>query len=400
MTYDVQNLPFKTLLPRVAVAEDQLARLDEIVRRSPVGEGFAERGHFLDAAANKWISGELLHIEDLVFHDAHMDIRSPTHELVIGHGILRARRRVASAKPGWAESEAGIAALTGAERITSSIASGVAAERGREGADEPPDEDDDPRLCRKLLHEIGCGMMAAPHCGSRSMFKGRHFDRSVILLCVRWYLAYSLSLRDLEEMLTERGVSVDHSTIHRWVEHFSPRLLERFNRRKRAVTGKWHVDETYIKVRGRWMYQYRAIDSVGDTVEFWFSEHRDLPAAKRFLRKALARHGRPDRIVIDGSQTNREAIIACDTESRLLDRPRRPLKRIGIRQSQSLNNRIEQDPRRIKRRARPMLGFKSFGSAAITLAGIEMVQMMRKRQGRFAFNPAPTLKEQFEAIAA
>ncbi len=149
MTYDVQNLPFKTLLPRVAVAEDQLARLDEIVRRSPVGEGFAERGHFLDAAANMWISGELLHIEDLVFHDAHMDIRSPTHELVIGHGILRARRRVASAKPGWAESEAGIAALTGAERITSSIASGVAAERGGEGADEPPDEDDDP-LSREL----------------------------------------------------------------------------------------------------------------------------------------------------------------------------------------------------------------------------------------------------------
>ena len=109
---------------------------------------------------------------------------------------------------------------------------------------------------------------------------------------------------------------------------------------------------------------------------------------------------RPDRIVIDGSQTNREAIIACDTESRLRDRPRRPLKRIGIRQSQYLNNRIEQDHRRIKRRARPMLGFKSFGSAAITLAGIEMVQMMRKRQGRFAFNPAPTLKEQFEAIAA
>ena len=104
------------------------------------------------------------------------------------------------------------------------------------------------------------------------MSKGRHFDRSVILLCVRWYLAYKLSLRDLEEMMAERGLSVDHSTVHRWVVHFSPELLQRFHQRKRAVTGKWHVDETYIKVRGQWMYLYRAIDSRGDTVEFHFSE--------------------------------------------------------------------------------------------------------------------------------
>jgi putative transposase len=124
-------------------------------------------------------------------------------------------------------------------------------------------------------------------------FKGRHFEQSIILLCVRWYLAYGLSLRDLQEMMAERRISVDHSTIHRWVVHFAPLLLESFSRRKRAVTGKWHVDETYIKVRGRWMYLYRAIDSVGDTVEFHFSEHRDLPAAKRFFRKALERHGRP-----------------------------------------------------------------------------------------------------------
>lgn len=120
------------------------------MRRSPVGEGFAERGHFLDAAASMWISGELLHIEDLVFHDAHMDIRSPTHELVIGHGILRARRRIVGAEPGWAVSEAGMSALTGAERITSPKAPGVADERGGEG-EAPPDEDDDP-LSRELAH--------------------------------------------------------------------------------------------------------------------------------------------------------------------------------------------------------------------------------------------------------
>ena len=117
------------------------------------------------------------------------------------------------------------------------------------------------------------------------MFKGRHFDRSVILLCVRWYLAYNLSLRDLEEMMAERGLNVDHSTVHRWVVHFSPQLLERFNRRRRVVGSKWHMDETYIKVRGQWTYLYRAIDSDGDTVEFLFSENRDLLAAKRFFRR-------------------------------------------------------------------------------------------------------------------
>ena len=111
------------------------------------------------------------------------------------------------------------------------------------------------------------------------------------------------------------------------------RTAEQFNRRKRAVTGKWHMDETYIKVRGRWMYLYRAIDSNGDTVEFWFSERRNLTAAKRFLGKALKRHGRPERIVIDGSQTNREAILSCDTTDRLRDRSRRQLKPIRIRQS-------------------------------------------------------------------
>jgi transposase-like protein len=165
------------------------------------------------------------------------------------------------------------------------------------------------------------------------MFKGRHFDRSVILLCVRWYLAYNLSLRNLEEMMAERGITVDHATIHRWTVHYAPLLLERFNQRKRAVTGRWHIDETYIKARGRWMYLYRAIDSNGDTVEFWFSERRNLSAAKRFLRKALKRHGRPERIVIDGSQTNKEAILLCDAESRLQDCSRRRLKPIRIRQS-------------------------------------------------------------------
>ena len=232
------------------------------------------------------------------------------------------------------------------------------------------------------------------------MFKGRHFDRSVILLCVRWYLAYGLSLRNLEEMMAERGISVDHATVGRWVIRYSPELLERFNSRKRPVTRRWHVDETYIKVRGQWCYLYRAIDSNGDTVEFWFSERRNLAAAKRFLSRALKRHGRPERIVIDGSQTNREAILSCDTTDRLQGRSRRELKPIRIRQSAYLNNQIEQDHRAIKRRVRPMLGFQTNDSARAILGGIEMIHMMRKQQARYARISQPSLAEQFELLAA
>ena len=232
------------------------------------------------------------------------------------------------------------------------------------------------------------------------MFKGRHFDESVILLCVRWYLAYNLSLRNLEEMMAERGLSVDHATVHRWVMCYSPELLKRFNLRKRSVSRKWHVDETYIKVRGRWMYLYRAIDSNGDTVEFWFSERRNLIAAKRFLRKALERHGRPERIVIDGSQTNREAILSCDAESRLQDRSGCKLKPIRIRQSQYLNNRIEQDHRTVKRRVRSMLGFTPADSARVILGGIELIHMMRKQQAKYACSQHLSLAEQFHLLAA
>ena len=200
--------------------------------------------------------------------------------------------------------------------------------------------------------------------------------------------------------MAERGIKVDHATIHRWVVRYSPELLKRFNARKRAVTGKWHVDETYIKVRGQWKYLYRAIDSNGDTVEFWFSERRNLSAAKGFLRKALKRHGRPQRIIIDGSQTNREAILSCDAESQLQDRSRRELKPIRIRQSAYLNNRIEQDHRAIKRRVRPMMGFKSMSSARAILGGIEMVHMIRKGQARYACTQQLSLVEQFERLAA
>jgi putative transposase len=200
-------------------------------------------------------------------------------------------------------------------------------------------------------------------------------------------------------MMTERGISVDHATIHRWTVRYAPELLERFNCRKRAVSARWHIDETYIKVRGQWKYLYRAVDSNGDTVEFWFSERRNLAAAKRFLARALKRHGRPERIVIDGSQTNREAILACDTENRLQDRSRRKLEPIRIRQSAYLNNRIEQDHRAVKRRVRPMLGFKSIVCARAILGGIEMIHMMRKGQAKYAGYSQLSLAEQFHLLA-
>jgi putative transposase len=158
--------------------------------------------------------------------------------------------------------------------------------------------------------------------------------------------------------------------------------------------------KTYIKVRGQWMYLYRAIDGFGDTVEFFFSEQRDLPAGKRFLRKAFARHGRPHRIVIDGSQTNLQAIRSCDAESRLRNSSRQALKLIRIPTGQYLNNRIEQDHRRVKRSIRSMLGFKSMANAKVIISGIQMVHMMRKQQARFAYDPRPSLKVQFELLGA
>lgn len=160
------------------------------------------------------------------------------------------------------------------------------------------------------------------------------------------------------------------------------------------------MDETCIKVRGQWRYLYRAIDSNGDTVVFWFSERRNLTAAKHFLRQALRRHGRPDRIVIDGSQTNREAILSCDTTDRLWDKSRSKQKPIRIRRSRYLNNRIGQNHRAVSRRIRPILGFKPMDNAGAIQGGVEMAHMIRKGQVKCARNPCSSLSEQFERLAA
>ena len=132
--------------------------------------------------------------------------------------------------------------------------------------------------------------------------------------CVRWYVAYPLSLRHIEEMMAERGVFVDHATVHRWALKIVPVLVKVFRGRKRAVGKSWRMDETYIKVRGEWKYLYRAVDRDGDTVDFLFTARRDRAAAGRFLERAIGQHGEPEKITIDKSGANTAAIDSYNAE--------------------------------------------------------------------------------------
>ncbi len=202
-------------------------------------------------------------------------------------------------------------------------------------------------------------------------FKGAHFPQDIILMGVRWYVAYPLSTRHVEELMRERGVHVDHSTINRWVIKYSPQLEDVFHRRKRPVGSSWRMDETYIRVKGEWWYLYRAVDKYGETVDFLLTEHRDQEAALRFLKKAIRRNGVPQTITIDGSDANEAAIKRYNQEYGTA---------IAIRQVKYLNNIVEQDHRAVKRVTRPMLGFKSFAAAQDTLVGIELMHMIKKRQ--------------------
>ena len=223
-------------------------------------------------------------------------------------------------------------------------------------------------------------------------FKGAHFPTEVILMGVRWYVAYPLSTRHVEELMEERGVEVDHSTINRWVIKYSPLLEEAFHRRKRQVWLSWRMDETYIKVNGQWRYLYRAVDKQGQTIDFLLTKERDEQAAKRFLIKAIRRHGVPEKITIDGSAANEAAIKSYNEEHGTA---------IEIRQVKYLNNIVEQDHRGIKRVTRPMLGFKSFDAAQGTLVGIELMHMIKKRQMVIeAGDDGLTVAEQFYSLAA
>jgi putative transposase len=219
-------------------------------------------------------------------------------------------------------------------------------------------------------------------------FKGSHFEREIVLWGVRWYVAYPISYRRREEMMGERGVEVDHSTLNRWILKYVPLLEKEFAAHKRSVGSSWRLDETYVRVKGKWKYLYRAVDKTGATVDFLLTAKRDRKAALRFLRKASGRHGAPAKITIDKSGANTAAIESFnadhDTE-------------IETRRVKYLNNLVEQDHRVIKRMTRPMLGFKSFWSAAITIAGIEIMHMIRKGQMRSRGTLCPG--EQFYSLA-
>ncbi len=132
------------------------------------------------------------------------------------------------------------------------------------------------------------------------LFEDRHFDREVIILCVRWYLRYKLSLRDLEEMMAERGLSLVLTTIMRWVQRYAPEFVKRWNRFGSPVGRSWRVDETYVKLRGRWVYLYRAVDRTGKTADFRLSAKRDVAAAKAFFGKAVKSQGAPETVTLDG----------------------------------------------------------------------------------------------------
>jgi putative transposase len=224
-------------------------------------------------------------------------------------------------------------------------------------------------------------------------FKGRHFPKAVILMVVRWYVAYALSYRDIEELMNERGVNVDHATVQRWVVEYSPQLMEQARKVIKSSADSWRMDETYIKVKGEWVYLYRAVDKLGNTIDFMLSKKRDKPAATGFFTQAIGHASPPEKVAIDKSGANLAGINAINIQLAALECF---VRLITIVQSKYLNNIVEQDHRFIKKITRPMLGFKSFASAEATLAGIELHHIRRK--GQLDLEEATSF-EQFYALA-
>ncbi|WP_342272297.1 IS6 family transposase [Candidatus Tisiphia endosymbiont of Parasteatoda lunata] len=206
-----------------------------------------------------------------------------------------------------------------------------------------------------------------------SYFKGFCSSPEIIMLFVYMKCRFSLSYRDLEEMMSIRGAKIDYSTLQRWVIKFVPLIDQVVRKRKKPVGSSWRMDETYIKLNGKWVYLYRALDSLGNTVDFLLRKHRDKPAALAFFRKAFRENNFPEKVVIDKSGSNTAALNDLNTEV-----PKD--YKIKVIQTKYLNNLVEQDHRFIKKRTKPMLGFKSFHSAEMTITGIENIRMMQKRQ--------------------
>ena len=222
-------------------------------------------------------------------------------------------------------------------------------------------------------------------------FKGSQFEREIILWVVRWYVAYPVSYRQLEEMMGERGVAVDHSTLNRWVIKYAPEFEKAFRRRQCPVGRSWRMDETYVKIKGKSAYLYRAVDKAGHTIDFLLTPTRDRDAAEAFLRKAVRTQGLPEKITIDQSGSNTAAIKHYNKTHKTA---------IIMRQSKYLNNIVEQDHHAVKRKVRPMLGFKSFWTARCTIAGIEVMHAIRKGQLTTIGTVSQTSAEQFYALAA
>ena len=220
--------------------------------------------------------------------------------------------------------------------------------------------------------------------------KGMRFPIDIILVCIRWYATYPLSYRHLEEVMEERGVFVDHSSINRWAIRFLPLLEKVFRKHKRPVGSSWRMDETYIKVKDAWKYLYRAVDKEGKTVDFLLTARRDKAAAIRFFDKAMQANSVPEKVTMDKSGANK---VAMDEINARGEAP------IIVRQVKYLNNIVEQDHRFVKRITKPMLNFKSFRAVKNVLAGIELMHMIRK--GQFLLEGCIKLSfaEQFYALA-
>jgi transposase, IS6 family len=209
-------------------------------------------------------------------------------------------------------------------------------------------------------------------------FKWRHFAGDIILHCVRWYCKYGISHRELEEMMEERGIDVDHTTLYRWVQGYAPEIEKRLRwyRKGGDFDRSWRVDETYIKIKGEWKYLYRVVNGQGRTIEFYLSHTRNISAATIFLKKALraaADWNQPHTITTDKNPTYAAALAHINAQ-RKEDEP------IQHRTCKYLNNIVEADHGKLKRLVKPTLGFKSMKTAYATLKGFEVMRMFRKGQ--------------------